>query len=87
MDKSEKINLLKAIEEYRDSISNDLEQLENIDRSCCNQAEYETLMNVEASLSIIINSYINQEYPFSWRFGKLRYNFNPFFLAFTDILR
>ena len=58
----EKIDLLKSIEEYRDSISQDLELLENFDRQCCDQAEYETLMNVEAALSIIINNYINQEY-------------------------
>ena len=61
----EKIDLLKSIEEYRDSISQDLELLENFDRQCCDQAEYKTLMNVEAALSIIINNYINQEYPSS----------------------
>lgn len=61
----EKIDLLKSIEEYRDSISKDLELLENFDRQCCYQAEYETLMNVESCLSIIINNYINQEYPSS----------------------
>ena len=61
----EKIDLLKSIEEYRDSISQDLELLENFDRQCCDQAEYNTLMNVEAALSIIINNYINQEYPSS----------------------
>lgn len=61
----EKIDLLKSIEEYRDSISQDLELLENFDKTCCDNAEYETLMNVEAALSIIINNYINQEYPSS----------------------
>ena len=61
----EKIDLLKSIEEYRDSISQDLELLEKFDRKCCDQAEYETLMNVESCLSIIINNYINQEYPSS----------------------
>lgn len=61
----EKIDLLKALEEYRDSISNDLEQLEKFDRSCCDDAEYNTLLNVESSLDIIINNYINQEYPSS----------------------
>ena len=61
----EKIDLLKSIEDYRNSISNDLEQLEKFDMSCCDNAEYETLMNVEAALSIIINNYINQEYPSS----------------------
>ena len=61
----EKIDLLKSIEEYRDSISKDLELLEKFDRSCCDDAEYETLMNVESCLSIIINNYINQEYPSS----------------------
>ena len=61
----EKIDLLKSIEEYRDSISQDLELLENFDRQCCDNAEYNTLMNVEAALSIIINNYINQEYPSS----------------------
>lgn len=61
----EKIDLLKSIEDYRNSISNDLEQLEKFDRSCCDNAEYETLMNVEAALSIIINNYVNQEYPSS----------------------
>ena len=61
----EKIDLLKSIEEYRDSISQDLEQLEKFDRSCCDNAEYNTLMNVESCLSIIINNYINQEYPSS----------------------
>ena len=61
----EKIDLLKSIEEYRDSMSKDLELLENFDRQCCDQAEYETLLNVEAALSIIINNYINQEYPSS----------------------
>ena len=61
----EKIDLLKSIEEYRDSISQDLELLEKFDKSCCDQAEYETLMNVEAALDIIINNYINQEYPSS----------------------
>ena len=61
----EKIDLLKSIEDYRNSISNDLEQLEKFDKSCCDNAEYETLMNVEAALSIIINNYINQEYPSS----------------------
>ena len=61
----EKIDLLKALEEYRDSISNDLEQLEKFDRSCCDDAEYNTLLNVETALSIIINKYINQEYPSS----------------------
>ncbi len=61
----EKIDLLKSIEEYRDSISKDLELLENFDKKCCDQAEYETLMNVESCLSIIINNYINQEYPSS----------------------
>ena len=61
----EKIDLLKSIEDYRDSISKDLEQLEKFDRSCCDDAEYETLMNVESCLSIIINNYINQEYPSS----------------------
>ena len=61
----EKIDLLKALEEYRDSISQDLELLENFDRQCCDQAEYETLLNVESSLDIIINNYINQEYPSS----------------------
>lgn len=61
----EKIDLLKSIEDYRDSISKDLELLEKFDRQCCDQAEYETLMNVESCLSIIINNYINQEYPSS----------------------
>ena len=61
----EKIDLLKSIEEYRDSISKDLELLENFDKKCCDQAEYETLLNVESCLSIIINNYINQEYPSS----------------------
>ena len=61
----EKIDLLKSIEEYRDSISKDLELLEKFDRKCCDQAEYKTLLNVEAALSIIINNYINQEYPSS----------------------
>lgn len=61
----EKIDLLKSIEDYRDSISKDLELLENFDRQCCDNAEYNTLMNVEAALSIIINNYINQEYPSS----------------------
>lgn len=61
----EKIDLLKSIEEYRDSISNDLEQLEKFDRQCCDQVEYNTLLNVESCLSIIINNYINQEYPSS----------------------
>ena len=61
----EKIDLLKSIEEYRDSISQDLELLENFDRQCCDKAKYETLLNVEAALSIIINNYINQEYPSS----------------------
>ena len=61
----EKIDLLKSIEDYRDSISKDLELLENFDRRCCDQTEYETLLNVEAALSIIINNYINQEYPSS----------------------
>ena len=61
----EKIDLLKSIEDYRDSISNDLEQLEKFDKKCCDQAEYETLLNVESCLSIIINNYINQEYPSS----------------------
>ena len=61
----EKIDLLKSIEEYRDSISQDLELLEKFDKSCCDQAEYVTLMNVEAALDIIINNYINQEYPSS----------------------
>ena len=45
----EKIDLLKSIEDYKDSISNDLEQLEKFDRSCCDNAEYEALMNVEAA--------------------------------------
>ena len=62
----EKIDLLKSIEEYRDSISKDLELLEKLfNMSCCDQAEYETLLNVEAALSIIINNYTNQEYPSS----------------------
>ena len=61
----EKIDLLKSIEEYRDSISQDLELLENFDKKCCDNAEYETLMNVETALSIIINNYINQEYSSS----------------------
>ena len=61
----EKIDLLKSIEEYRDSISKDLELLENFDKKCCDQAEYETLMNVESCLTININNYINQEYPSS----------------------
>ena len=61
----EKIDLLKSIEEYRDSISNDLELLEKLSRRCCDNAEYNTLMNVEAALSIIIHNYINQEYPSS----------------------
>lgn len=62
----EKIDLLKSIEEYRDSISKDLERLEKLfNMSCCDQTEYETLLNVEAALSIIINNYINQEYPSS----------------------
>ena len=61
----EKIDLLKSIEEYKDSISQDLELLENFDRQCCDQAEYETLLNVEAALSIIINNYTNQKYPSS----------------------
>ena len=61
----EKIDLLKSIEEYRDSISQDLELLEKFYRSCCENAEYNTLMNVESCLSIIINNYINQEYPSS----------------------
>ena len=61
----EKIDLLKSIEEYRDSISKDLELLENFDRQCCDQAEYVTLLNVESCLSIIIINYINQEYPSS----------------------
>ncbi len=61
----EKIDLLKSIEEYRDSISKDLELLENFDKKCCDSAEYETLMNVESCLTIIINNYINQEYPSS----------------------
>lgn len=61
----EKIDLLKSIEDYRDSISKDLELLENFDRQCCDNAEYETLLNVESCLSIIINNYINQEYPSS----------------------
>ena len=61
----EKIDLLKSIEEYRDSISQDLELLEKFDKKCCDSAEYNTLMNVEAALSIIINNYINQEYPSS----------------------
>ena len=61
----EKIDLLKSIEDYRDSISQDLELLENFDRRCCDNAEYNTLLNVEAALSIIINNYINQEYPSS----------------------
>lgn len=59
----EKIDLLKSIEEYRDSISKDLELLENFDMSCCDQAEYETLLNVESCLAIIINNYINQKHP------------------------
>ncbi len=62
----EKIDLLKSIEEYRDSISKDLERLEKLfNMSCCDQAEYETLLNVESCLSIIINNYTNQEYPSS----------------------
>ena len=61
----EKIDLLKSIEEYRDSISKDLELLEKFDRSCCDNAEYNTLMNVESCIAIIINNYINQEYPSS----------------------
>lgn len=61
----EKIDLLKSIEDYKDSISKDLERLEKFDKKCCDQAEYETLLNVESCLSIIINNYINQEYPSS----------------------
>ena len=62
----EKIDLLKSIEDYKDSISKDLERLEKLfNRSCCDDAEYETLLNVESCLSIIINNYINQEYPSS----------------------
>lgn len=61
----EKIDLLKSIEEYRDSISKDLELLEKFDKKFCDKAEHETLLNVESCLSIIINNYINQEYPSS----------------------
>ena len=62
----EKIDLLKSIEDYRDSISKDLERLEKLfNMSCCDKAEYETLLNVESCLSIIINNYTNQEYPSS----------------------
>ncbi len=62
----EKIDLLKSIEEYRDSISKDLERLEKLfNMSCCDQTEYETLLNVESCLAIIINNYTNQEYPSS----------------------
>ncbi len=62
----EKIDLLKSIEEYRDSISKDLERLEKLfNMSCCDQTEYETLLNVESCLSIIINNYTNQKYPSS----------------------
>ena len=62
----EKIDLLKSIEDYKDSISKDLERLEKLfNMSCCDQTEYETLLNVESCLSIIINNYINQEYPSS----------------------
>lgn len=61
----EKIYLLKEIENYVDSISQDLEQLEKFDRQCCDQVEYEVLLSVEAALQIIINNYINQEYPSS----------------------
>ena len=59
----EKIDLLKSIEDYKYSISKDLERLEKLfNRSCCDDAEYNTLLNVEAALSIVINNYINQEY-------------------------
>lgn len=61
----EKIDLLKSIEDYKDSISQDLELLEKFDRRCCDNAKYNTLMNVESCLTIIINNYINQEYPSS----------------------
>ena len=61
----EKIDLLKSIEDYKDSISQDLELLENFDKKCCDKAKYETLLNVESCLSIIINNYTNQEYPSS----------------------
>ena len=62
----EKIDLLKSIEDYKDSISKDLERLEKLfNMSCCDQTEYETLLNVESCLSIIINNYTNQEYPSS----------------------
>lgn len=61
----EKIDLLKSIEDYRDSISKDLELLENFDKKCCDSVGYNTLMNVESCLAIIINNYINQEYPSS----------------------
>lgn len=62
----EKIDLLKSIEDYKDSISKDVERLEKLfNMSCCDQTEYETLLNVETALSIIINNYINQKYPSS----------------------
>ena len=62
----EKIDLLKSIEDYKDSISKDLERLEKLfNMSCCDQTEYETLLNVESCLAIIINNYTNQEYPSS----------------------
>lgn len=53
--------VLEDIIDYRDSIYHDIEKLEVHDRDCCDQAEYETLINVENSLSFIIKKHTEKE--------------------------
>lgn len=63
LEKPEHINLLNKLEEYKNSIAEELNNLEEKEvKTDADMSRYETLMDVESSLDLIINEYVAQEY-------------------------
>lgn len=63
LEKPEHINLLNKVEEYKNSLSDELNNLENKQLKTIEESSrYKTLMDVETSLDLIINEYVAQEY-------------------------
>lgn len=52
-------NLLQEIEDYADSIDNDINTIDNFDMACCDEREAETLKNVFNQLEKFLKQHRN----------------------------
>lgn len=61
-DKPQEKTLLQDLEEQINFLDQETDKLEKRNRTCCEQAQYETLMDIQASLEIIKNNHTERLY-------------------------